>query len=35
MDANLYFPRSVFRRKWPTPAAVDHVLEGLRKAGFE
>ena len=26
---------SVFRRNWPNPADVDHLLDGLRKAGFE
>ncbi len=35
MDANLEFSASVFRRNWPDPADVDHLLEGLRKAGFE
>ena len=35
MDANLEFSAIVFRRAWPTPADVDHLLEGLRKAGFE
>jgi adenylate cyclase len=35
MDANLAFSASVFRRNWPDPADVDHLLEGLRKAGFE
>jgi adenylate cyclase len=35
MDANLEFSASVFRRNWPNPADVDHLLEGLRKAGFE
>jgi adenylate cyclase len=35
MDANLEFSASVFRRVWPNPADVDHLLEGLRKAGFK
>jgi tetratricopeptide (TPR) repeat protein len=35
MDANLEFSASVLRRNWPDPADVDHILDGLRKAGFE
>jgi adenylate cyclase len=35
MDANLEFSASVFRRNWPDPADVNHLLDGLRKAGFE
>jgi adenylate cyclase len=35
MDANLEFSASVLRRNWPDPADVDHLLNGLRKAGFE
>jgi adenylate cyclase len=35
MDASLEFSASVFRRNWPDPADVDHILDGLRKAGFE
>ena len=35
MDANLEFSASVFRRVWPNPADVDHLLEGLRTAGFK
>jgi tetratricopeptide (TPR) repeat protein len=35
MDANLEFSASVFRRTWPDPTDVDHILDGLRKAGFE
>src|SRR5215472_1933315 len=35
MDANLEYSASVFRRVWPDPADVDHILDGLRKAGFE
>jgi adenylate cyclase len=33
MDANLKFSASVLRRTWPDPADVDHILDGLRKAG--
>jgi adenylate cyclase len=35
MDPNLEFSASVFRRNWPDPADVDHLLDGLRKAGME
>jgi adenylate cyclase len=35
MDANLEYSASVFRRNWPDPADVDHLLDGLRRAGFE
>jgi predicted Zn-dependent protease len=35
MDTSLKFSASVFRRVWPDPADVDHLLDGLRKAGFE
>ena len=35
MDKNLEFSASVFRRNWPDPADVEHLLDGLRKAGFE
>ena len=35
MDTNLEYSASVFRRNWPDPADVDHILDGLRKAGFE
>jgi tetratricopeptide (TPR) repeat protein len=35
MDANLEYSASVWRRNWPDPADVDHLLDGLRKAGFE
>ena len=35
MDASLEYSASVFRRNWPDPADVDHLLDGLRKAGFE
>jgi len=34
-DANLEFSASMFRRNWPDPADIDHLLDGLRKAGFE
>ena len=34
MDANLEYSASVLRRNWPNPADVEHILEGLRKAGF-
>jgi adenylate cyclase len=34
-DASLESSASVLRRVYPDRAAVDHVLEGLRKAGFE
>jgi adenylate cyclase len=33
MDANLEVSASVLRRNYP-PAALDHILEGLRKAGM-
>ena len=35
MDPNLEFSATIFRRNWPDPADVDHLLDGLRKAGFE
>jgi adenylate cyclase len=35
MDADLAYSAGVFRRVYPDPAAVDHILDGLRKAGFE
>ena len=35
MDPNLEFSASVLRRNWRDPADVDHLLSGLRKAGFE
>lgn len=35
MDANLGYSAAVLRRVYTDPAAVDHILEGLRKAGFE
>jgi adenylate cyclase len=33
-DANLEFSASMLRRNWPDPADVDHLLDGLRKAGM-
>jgi adenylate cyclase len=35
MDADLAFSAGVLRRVYTDPAAVDHILDGLRKAGFE
>jgi adenylate cyclase len=35
MDVNLEYSASVLRRTWPNPADVEHILEGLRKAGFK
>ncbi len=35
MDASLEFSANVFRRNWPDPADIDHLLDGLRKAGME
>lgn len=35
MDANLEYSANVFRRTWPDPVDVDHLLDGLRKARFE
>jgi adenylate cyclase len=35
MDANLEASATVLRRNWLDPADVDHLLQGLRKAGFE
>jgi adenylate cyclase len=35
LDGSLEFAASMFRRNWPNPADVDHLLDGLRKAGFE
>lgn len=34
-DASLEASASVLRRVYSDPAAVDHILDGLRKAGFE
>ena len=33
-DSNLEVSASVLRRVYPDPAAVDHLLDGLRKAGM-
>jgi adenylate cyclase len=35
MDANLDVSAGVLRRVYPNPTSVDHILDGLRKAGFE
>jgi adenylate cyclase len=35
MDADLAYSAGVLRRVYTDPAAVDHILDGLRKAGFE
>jgi adenylate cyclase len=35
MDSNLDSSAGILRRVYPDPAAVDHILDGLRKAGFE
>jgi adenylate cyclase len=35
MDADLAYSAGVLRRVYTNPAAVDHILDGLRKAGFE
>lgn len=35
MDANLDSAAAVLRRVYPDPAAVEHILDGLRKAGFQ
>ena len=35
MDVNLEYSANVLRRNWPNPADVEHILEGLRKAGFK
>ena len=35
MDANLQVSADVLRRVYHDPAAIDHILDGLRKAGFE
>jgi hypothetical protein len=34
-DTNLEISAGVLRRVYPDPAAVDHILDGLRKAGME
>ncbi len=35
MDTNLECSAGILRRVYPDPTAVDHILDGLRKAGFE
>jgi adenylate cyclase len=35
MDTNLESSAGILRRVYPDPTAVDHILDGLRKAGFE
>jgi tetratricopeptide (TPR) repeat protein len=35
MDASLESSASVLPRVWPDPVDVDHILDGLRKAGFK
>jgi len=35
MDADLAYSAGILRRVYTDPAAVDHILDGLRKAGFE
>jgi adenylate cyclase len=35
MDASLEISAGVLSRVYPDPAAVDHIVDGLRKAGFE
>jgi adenylate cyclase len=35
MDTNLESSAVILRRVYPDPTAVDHILDGLRKAGFE
>ncbi len=35
MDASLQVSTDVLRRVYNDPAAIDHILDGLRKAGFE
>jgi TolB-like protein len=35
LDGNLEFSVSMLRRNWSNPADLDHILDGLRKAGFE
>ncbi len=34
-DANLEASATVLRRVYNDPAAIEHILDGLRKAGFE
>ena len=35
MDPDLAYSATTLRRLFSDPAAVDHILDGLRKAGFE
>ena len=35
MDRNPEFSASRLRRNWYDPADLDHILDGLRKTGFE
>jgi len=35
MDADLAYSATTLRRVFSDPAAVDHILDGLRKAGFD
>ena len=35
LDANLSFVRTTLRRLYTDQTGVDHILDGLRKAGFE
>jgi len=35
MDPSLTHSATTLRRLFSDPAAVDHILDGLRKAGFE
>jgi hypothetical protein len=35
MDGDLAFVESNYRRTYQNSAAIDHILDGLRKAGFE
>ncbi len=35
LDANLSFVRTTLRRLYTDKAGIDHILDGLRKAGFE
>jgi tetratricopeptide (TPR) repeat protein len=35
MDPNLAFVEANYQRTYQDPAAVDHILDGLRKAGFD
>jgi hypothetical protein len=34
IDANLKVSAAILQRNWPPGAAVDHILEGLRRAGM-